>query len=111
MRGGARPAYVQNCCINSTDPTQEKYATKTMQTIVRLPPGDMSKIIRIIQIRHLSALKDIDQEVGTDGDLSQICRTVSIPSLELSAYPRLLLTEMIKPVFFFVHITVSCTTS
>ena len=35
--------------------------------VIRLPPGNMSQIIQIIQIiqiRNLSAVKDLDQEVG-----------------------------------------------
>ena len=43
--------------------------------IVRLPPGNMSQIIQIIQIIHVRdiyALKGLDHEVGI-GDLSDVC--------------------------------------
>ena len=61
----------------STDPTQERCAINIMQTI-RLPTGNMSEIIQIIQIiqiRNLSALKDLDLEVGIDhtDHLSEVC--------------------------------------
>ena len=42
--------------------------------IMRLPPGNVNKIIQIIQIiqiRGISALKDLDLEVGID-DLPEL---------------------------------------
>ena len=53
--------------------------SEVMQDI-RLPPGNMSQVIQsiqIIQIREISALKDLDREVGIN-DLSKMWKHSSI---------------------------------
>ena len=48
--------------------------------IVRLPPGNMSyiiQIIQIVQIRYLSILKGLDHELGMD-DLSEVMNISSV---------------------------------
>ena len=39
---------------------------KIVVQIMRLPPGNMSWILQIIQIANISASKDLDHEVGDD---------------------------------------------